>query len=131
MSQGHLQGDMLSTSQYYEGRRQRAIDEPILRLMLAVFATAWADASYGGSLRLCVLQRNEAVDWFVNPHSPEGLFTFENVCEVLGYDVAATRTKICEKLERAHRQKFTRRTASRPNPRLVARRARQEPCGSR
>ena len=68
MSQGHLQGDMLSTSQYYEGRRQRAIDEPILRLMLAVFATAWADASYGGSLRMCVQQRNEAVDWFANPH---------------------------------------------------------------
>ena len=56
MSQGLLQGDMLSTSQYYEGRRQRVIEEPILRLMLAVFATAWADASYDGSLRMCVQQ---------------------------------------------------------------------------
>jgi hypothetical protein len=123
MSQGLLQGDMLSTSRYYEGRRQRMLEEPILRLMLAVFAAAWADASYGGSLRMCVQQRNEAVDWFVNPYPHEGLFTFENVCEALGYDVDATRMKICEKLERAHRQKFTRRTASRPNPRLVARRA--------
>ena len=123
MSQGHLQGDMLSTSQYYEGRRQRATDEPILRLMLAVFATAWADASYGGSLRMCVQQRNEAVDWFANPDRSDGLFTFENVCEALGYNVDATRTKICEKLERAHRQKFSRRSASRPNPRIVARRA--------
>jgi hypothetical protein len=121
MNQGLLQGDMLSTSQYYEGRRPRVLEEPIVRLMLAVFATAWADASYGGSLRMCVQQRNEAVDWFVNTHPQEGLFTFENVCEALGYDVDATRAKICEKLDRAHRQKFTRRTASRPNPRLVAR----------
>ncbi len=121
MNQGLLQGDVLSTSQYYEGRRQRVIEESIVRLMLAVFATAWADASYGGSLRMCVQQRNEAVDWFVNKHPQEGVFTFENVCEALGYDVDATRAKICEKLDRGHRQKFTRRTASRPNPRLVAR----------
>jgi hypothetical protein len=123
MSDGLFQGDMLSASEYYRGRRRRAIAEPILRLMRAVFDVAWADASYRGSLQPWVRRRHEAVGWFVNPNGSEGPFAFRDVCEVLGYDVDATRAKICEKLARMERRTFTRRSPSFLNLKLVARRA--------
>jgi hypothetical protein len=79
MSDGLFQGDMLSASEYYGGRRRRAIAEPILRLMRAVFDVAWADASYRGSLQPWVRRRHEAVGWFVNPNGSEGPFAFRDL----------------------------------------------------
>jgi hypothetical protein len=68
-----------------------------------------------------VRRRNEAVDWFVSPNGSEGPFAFGNVCEVLGYDVDATRAKICEKRARMERR-TSRRFPSFLNLKLLARR---------
>jgi hypothetical protein len=112
MSGGLFQGDALAAMEYYEGRRREVIAEPIIRLMMAVFDVAWADASYNGGLLRRIKRRKEAVDWFVNPKGSETPFGFGYVCKVLGYDVDATRVKMCARLAREEPRALMRRPRS-------------------
>ncbi|HEX4208859.1 MAG TPA: hypothetical protein VHY56_00585 [Candidatus Binataceae bacterium] len=113
MTNSFLHGDVLSAEQYNETRRTTAAEGPLSRLMVAVFDVAWADASYIGNSQPWSRMRAEAVDWFVNPNNGKGLFSFENICEMLGYDVDAARKTICDKLEKRKRKPFMRRPPSR------------------
>lgn len=120
MTDNLFQGDVLSAAEYNGRHRTQVADEPLLRLMVALFDVAWADASYRGNSRAWSQRRDEALDWFVNPNSGEGPFSFQNICELLGYDVHAAREKICEKLESRQRRRLMRRPQSRTYTKLIA-----------
>lgn len=96
-----FQPDSLLPAQYFETFRRKAPLEPEKRLMLAVFENAiacfqkylFARDSKGRSLF------REAEEWITEEGS-NWLFSFENICEVLGFSPKYVRRGLSEWKER-------------------------------
>ena len=112
-----FQPDTLLPAQYLETFRRKAPLEPERRLMLAVLEDAIACFQkyiFARDSRRRVLFR-EAEEWIVEEGS-DWLFSFENICEVLGFDPQYVR----EGLIRWKEEKLAERPKAkiyRPTPR--------------
>ena len=82
-----FQPDTVLPDQYFETFRRKVILEPEKRLMLAVLEDAIA------CFQKCIFARDkkgktifrEAEEWMSDENS-DGPFSFENICEVLGFN---------------------------------------------
>ncbi len=87
-----FQPDILIAGQYFETVRRRASLEPEKRLMLAVLEDAircFQKCSSAGDRRR-QSRFSDAEDWIMEENS-EWLFSFENICQVLGFNPAYLR----------------------------------------
>ncbi len=120
-----FQPDILSSAQYLETFRRKVHLEPEKKLMLAVLEDAIACFHKYLLARDARRRRmfHEAEVWIVED-SNEGLFSFENVCEVLGFDPSYVRQGLMHwketELAVQPKVKIYRLTARRANRTLVA-----------
>jgi len=87
-----FQPDTLLSAQYFDNLRRKSLLEPEKRLMLAILEDAVS--RYQDNL-LSQDKRGkrlfaDAEDWFVETGS-DWIFSFENVCEALGFNPAYVR----------------------------------------
>ena len=96
--------DSLLPSQYADRTRGRRELDPDRRLMLAVLETAVNDyfKSAGASDRERLALFREVEEW-VESRDPRWLFSFENICDVLGLDADYVRGGLRAWKERAAR----------------------------
>ncbi len=98
-----LQPDTVLPSQYYAALRRKSIQEPEKRLVIAMMEDAvdcyvkHMFASDRRSRQLFV----DAEDW-IRDEDREWPFAFENVCDLLGLDVAYMRRGLYALKERAY-----------------------------
>jgi len=86
-----FQPDSLLPSQYFEPLHRKTLWEPEKRLMLAILEDAINCfrhnlSAQNGKRRLC----QEAAEWVVETGS-DWVFSFENICEALGFNPAHVR----------------------------------------
>ena len=104
-----FQPDILLSSQYFETVHTRASLEPEKELMLAVLEDAvlcFQKGSFAGDRRRKALFP-DAEEWIMEENS-DWPFSFENICEVLGFNPAYLRQGLLHWKEKklAHHQKI-------------------------